>query len=113
MKRAFTRRRDRTNYSFSVKKTEKRRTDGYYKLLKCYARSPFRDFESSIRIVNGLDQDDFQMVLKQYTSSFVTCELSPGRYTIRVFSKAVYTMGDHEGTLKIEYNDICMKTKLF
>ena len=76
-----------------------------------YARSPVRDFESYLRIIVGLDEDDIQLTVKQYISKFVTCELSPGIYTIKEFSKADYSMGDHEGTLKVEYDVISMKTK--
>ena len=39
---------------------EKRRTDGYYMFLMGYARSLFRDFESYLRLVVGLDADDIQ-----------------------------------------------------
>ena len=39
--------------------TEKRQTDGYYMSLLGHARSLFRDFESYLRIVVGLDEDDF------------------------------------------------------
>ena len=35
-------------------------------LLKGYARSPIRDFESYLRIVIGLDEDDIQLFSKQY-----------------------------------------------
>ena len=91
--------------------TGKRRTDGYYMFLMGYARSPFRDFESYLRIVVGLDEDDIQLILKQYNSNFVTYEKLPGIYSVKDISEVVYTMGDHEGTLKIEYNDIHMKTK--
>ena len=52
------------------------------------------------------------MLLKQFNSIFVVFELSPGIYTIKDFSEAVYTMADHEGTLKIKRDDISMKTKL-
>ena len=47
-----------------------------------YARSPFRDFESYLRIVVGLDENDIQLILKQYNSKFVTCirELHNKRY---------------------------------
>ena len=77
-----------------------------------YARSLFRDFESYLRFVVRLDGDDFQLILKQYTSNFVTYELSPGVYAIKDISKAVYPMADHGGTLKIEYDDVSMKAKL-
>ena len=75
------------------------------------ARSPFRDFESYRRIVVGLVESDIQLILKDYNSNFVTYKLSPGIYTIKDISEAVYTMGDQEGTLQIENNDISMKTK--
>ena len=52
------------------------------------------------------------MILKEYNSSFVTYKQLPGTYSIRDISEVVYTMGDHEGTLTVEYDDITMKTKL-
>ena len=39
--------------------------DGYIILLMGYARSPFRDFESYLRIVVGLEENDIQLILKQ------------------------------------------------
>ena len=52
--------------------SEKRQTDGSFMLLLGYVRSPFREFESSLRIVFGLDEDDIQLILKQYNSIFIT-----------------------------------------
>ena len=43
---------------------------------------------------------------------FITYQLFPGIYSIEDISKAVYTMGDNERTLQIEYDDDTMKTKL-
>ena len=77
-----------------------------------YARSSFRDFESYLRIVVGLDEDDIPLSLKQYSSNFVTFELSLGIHTIKGIAEAVYTMGDHTQTLQIQYDDITMKSKL-
>ena len=77
-----------------------------------YAPSPFRDFESYLRIVVGLGEDVIQLILKQYNSSFVSYNLVPGIYSIKDISQPVYTMGNHEGTLKSEYDDIRMKTKV-
>ena len=54
----------RINSTYKKLETEKRQTDGYYKFLMGYARSPFRGFESYIRIVPGLE-DDIQLLLKQ------------------------------------------------
>ena len=82
-------------------------------ILMGYARSPFRDFESYLRMVVGLDEDDIQLVLKQYNSNFVVYGLFPGIYAIKDNAEVVYTMEDHEGTLGNEYEDISMKTKLF
>ena len=67
-----------------------------------YARSQFRDFETYRRVVFGLDEDDIQLLLKQNNSNFVTFNLVLGIYAIKDISEAVYTMGDHEGTLQIE-----------
>ena len=77
-----------------------RMTDGYMILLMGYGRSPFRDFESYPRFLGGLDEDDIQLILKQYNANFVTYELHPGTYTIEELQEALYLLGDHKGTLK-------------
>ena len=86
--------------------------NGYTILLTGYANSSFRDFESYLRIFVGLEEDDIQLILKQYNEKFVTYELDPGNYTIEDIQKAVYFLGDHEGTLQIEYDDSNKKVKL-
>ena len=86
--------------------------DGYIILLMGYARSPFRDFESYLRIIVGLEEDNIQLILKQYNEKFITYELDLGNYTIEDLKKAVYPLGDHEGTLQIEYDDLNRKVKL-
>ena len=68
-----------------------------------YARSSFRDLESSLSFSSS----------KQYNSLFVTYELSTKIYSIKDISEAVYSMGDLERTLKIEFDDITRKTKPF
>ena len=78
-----------------------------------YARSPFPDFESYLRNVFGLDENDIQFILKQYNSNFVTYIISPGIYRNKIISEVVYTTGDHEGTLESEHDDNTMKTNLF
>ena len=90
---------------------EKSKTDGYIILLMGYARSPFRDFESYLRIVVGLDEEDIKKILKQYNSNFISYEIVPGIFSIKDISEAVYTMGDHEKTLQIDYDVISVKTK--
>ena len=78
-----------------------------------YAQSLFKDFESYLRFVVGLDETDIQLVLKQYKSNFVTHEIYPGICNIKDSLEVVYTMGDHERTLKIEYDEISMKKNLY
>ena len=93
-------------------RSDKSKHDGYTILLKGYGNSSFRDFESYLRIIFGLEEDDIQLILKQYNEKFVSYELDPGNYTIEDIQKAVYPLGDHEGTLKIEYDDLNKKVKL-
>ena len=73
------------------------------------------DFHSKIlgysRNVVGLDEDDNQLILKYYISLFITYEIPAGIYSIKDFSAVLYTMSDHDGTMKIEYDDISMKAK--
>ena len=76
-----------------------------------YARSPFRDFESYLRMTGDLDEDDIQLILKQYNEKFVTYELDPFNHTIEDLQKAVYPLGDYPGTLQTEYDDLNKKTK--
>ena len=94
-------------------RSDKSSHDGYIILLMGYARSPFRDFESYLRIAVGLEEDNTRLILKQYNEKFITYELNPGNYTIEDLQKAVYPLGDHEGTLQIEYDDLHKKVKLF
>ena len=93
-------------------RSDKSSHDGYIILLMGCARSPFRDFESYLRIVIGLEEDNNRLILKQYNEKFVTYELEPGNYGIKDIQKAVHPLGDHEGTLKIEYDDLNKKVKL-
>ena len=91
---------------------ERMNTDGYMLLLLDYGRSLFRDFESYLRIVVGLDEEDIQLVLKEYNSHFITYELTPGNYTIQDISDAIQTFSGHKETIQLEYDDISMKTKI-
>ena len=91
---------------------EKSSTDGYIILSMGYARSLVRDFESYLRFVVNLGEDDIRLILKQYDEKCITYELSAGIYAIKDIADSVYTKGDHEGTLQIEYDDVFMKTKL-
>ena len=81
-------------------------------ILLGYARSKSRDFESFLRIVVGLDEENTQLFLKQYNSNFITHELTPGIYTIRHISDTIHTFSAHNQIIEIEYDDISMKTKI-
>ena len=93
-------------------RSEKSTTGGYCVFLKGYAQSPLRGFESNLENVVCLDEDDIQLLLKQHDSYFNICELYLSIYSIKDISEAVYTKGDREGTIRIEYDDTSMKTKL-
>ena len=92
--------------------TEKKNTDGYIILLLGYARSPFRDFESYLRIIVRLDEEDIQLNLKEYNSHFITYELPPGICSIQDTSDTLHTFSGLMETIQIEYDDISMKTKI-
>ena len=91
---------------------EKKSSDGYMLLLVGYSGTLFRDFESYLRIVVGLDEEDIQLILKEYNSHFITYELTPGIYTIQDISDAIQTFSGHSEIIEIEYDDISMKTKI-
>ena len=40
---------------------DKSQTDGYYNLLTDYAHSPIRDYESYLRILTAVNEDDFKL----------------------------------------------------
>ena len=77
-----------------------------------HARSPFRVFENYLRNVVKLDEEYLQFIFKQFNSNFVTYEIPPGVYPIKDISEAAYTKRDHRVTLRIEYDNISMKSKL-
>ena len=93
-------------------RSDKTSHDGYTILLTGYANSSFRDFESFLRIIIDLEENDIQLILKQYNEKFVSYELDPGNYTVEDIQKAVYLLGGHKGTLQIEYDDSHKKVKL-
>ena len=90
---------------------EKKNSDGYMIILLGYSTSLFRGFESYLRIVVGLDEEDVQLILEEYNSHFITYELTPGIYTIQDISNAIHTFSGHSEIIQIEYDNISMKTK--
>ena len=81
-------------------------------LLLGYSASSFRDFESYLRLVVGLEEEDIQLILKEYNSHFITYELTPGIYTIQDISDAILTFSGHEETKQLEYDHISMRTTI-
>ena len=81
-------------------------------LLLGYSASPFRDFESYLRLVIGLDEEDIQLILKESNSHFITFELTPGIYTIQDISDAIQTFSGDQETIQLEYDDISMRTTI-
>ena len=91
---------------------EKKNTDGYMMIVLAYAKSPFRDFETYLRIVVPLDEEDIQLILKEYNSHFITYELPPGIYSIQDILDTINTFSGHMETIQIKYDDISMKSKI-
>ena len=60
----------------------------------------------------GLDEEDIQLILKEYNSHFITYELTPGIYSIQDISDAIQTFSGHEETIQLEYDDISMKSTI-
>ena len=93
---------------------EKMNIDGYMILLLGYSRSLFRDFETYLRFVVGLDEEDIQLIFKQYSSHFITYELSPRIYTIQDISDAIHTFNGHSEIIqKLNMMILTGKQKLF
>ena len=91
---------------------EKKNRDSFMILFLGYARSLIRDFESYLRFVVDLAEEDIQLILKESNSHFITYELTPGIYSIQDFSDTLHTFSGHMETIQIEYDDISMKTKI-
>ena len=97
--------------------TKRMNDDGYMNILSRYTSSVFQDFESFLRTQIDLVEDDIKLVLDEYNSSFITCELDPGIYTLKGISEALFNIlqSDCPGdcnVIVIEYDDFNMKTKL-
>ena len=95
-----------------------------------YAISPLRDSETYLRILTGLDEDNVQLILKQYNSESITYENSPGIYTFKDLSEVLpkgflkkefdirsqiqpNNKNDTSSSINIECDNKILKTKLF
>ena len=97
----------------------KRMEDGQYmNILGIYTNSVFQDFESFLRSQIDLVESDIKLVLDEYNSNFKTYELTPGIYSFKDISDALYNVLQSEypgsaNVIDIEFDDISKKTKLF
>ena len=62
-------------------------------------------------------EDDVRLVLDEYNSSFVTCEISTGLYTFKDISDVLlnFLQSEYKGDFKkiaIEFDDFTRKTKM-
>ena len=58
--------------------------------------SCFRDFECYLRILDYLDENDFQLISKQYNSKYIAYKFVPGVYTFKDNSE-VLSRGSQKG----------------
>ena len=97
--------------------TKRMKDDKYMNILAGYVSSVFQDFESYLRTEVDLIEGDIKLVLDDSNSSFITYEISPGFYTFKDISEALFNILqiDYPGpsnVIDIEYDDNTMKNKL-
>ena len=97
--------------------TKRMQYDQYMRILSTYIDSVFQVFKTFLRTENDLVDDNIKLVLDEYNSSFITYELTPGIYTFKDTSNALFNILQPEYKLNndpvdIQYDDITMKTEL-
>ena len=97
--------------------TKRMKDDKYMNIAASFVISVFQDFESYLRTKVDLIEDDIELVLDEYNSSFFTYELQPGIYTFKDISQARFNILQSEypgpsNVIDFEYDDITMKAKL-
>ena len=97
--------------------TKRMKDVGYMNILADYNSSILQDFESYLRTVVDLVEDDIQLVLDEYNSSFITYELQPAFYIFKDISEALFIIFQSEypgpdNVIDIEFDDISRKTTL-
>ena len=75
--------------------TKRMKDDNYRKILAIYTSSVFQDFESFLRAQIDLVEGDIKLVLDEYISSFITYEITPGIYTFKDLSEALFNSLQH------------------
>ena len=97
--------------------TNRIKDEQYMRVLSIYVDSVVQDFESFLRTEIDLVEDDVELVLDEYKSSFNTYEFEPGIYTFKDISEALLKIlqPEYDGYLNaidFQCDDIAMKTKL-
>ena len=97
--------------------SKRMKDDKYMLILAMYIDSVFQNFKSFLRTEVDLVEDGFKLVLDEYKSSFITYEISPGIYSFKDLSEALFNILQHEypgpsNVIVIEFDDITRKTKL-
>ena len=97
--------------------TKRMKDDKIMLILSGYTKSNFQDFESYLRTEVGWVEDDIILVLDECNSSSIIYKISPGICTFKDVSEALsrFLQSEYEGyhnAIKVEFDDITMKTKL-
>ena len=79
---------------FEEQVTKRMEDGGYMNILISYVSSVFQNFESYIRTEVDLVEDDIKLVSDEYNSNFNTYELTPGIYTFKDISEALYNISN-------------------
>ena len=70
--------------------TNRMKDEQYMNFFSNYTSSIFQDFESFLRTQIDLIEDDINLVLDENNSSFITYEITPGIYTFKDISEALF-----------------------
>ena len=102
---------------YRIQVTKRMKDDKNMNIVAGYVSSVFQDFESYLRTEVDLIEGDTELVLDEYNSSFITYKISPGFYTFKDISEALFNILQIEypgpsNVIDIENDDITMKTKL-
>ena len=93
------------------------KNEQYVNVLAMYIDSVCQDFVHFLRTQIDLVEDDIKLVLDEYNSNIVTNKNTPGNYTFKDISEALFNVlqSEYPGPSKvidIEYDDITIKTEL-
>ena len=97
--------------------SKRMKDEQYMNILAIYTSYVFQDFQSFLRTQIGLIEDDVNLVLDEYNSSFITYELKQGIYSYREISEALFHILQSEypssdSKILIRLDDITRKTQL-